>query len=272
MVVEAKRPSPPVSRSGRSALVELRPDVFLELMETNPTEAFRLIFPDYPLDRTRTRNTGRGATTMGEDERKYEKASGVTQSAVSERVSRGASRSQLVYQQANQFDVKQSRGDSADSRHSHPTSYHTTSAFHTEFAQDEDDVTPREGRDEVDDEEVEDTRQLIHNLVIEAQHRNLSRIASRDHSVDESQSSLPVEEEIEEEVPDSPHLPERCEVAVSPPSSPSSRGGGEWSGGRKDLQVPPRDMSSSFSPSLSLLIQHCGFSACVACTDRRVIG
>ena len=248
MVVEAQR-RPPSQPTSQSAQLGLAPDAFLELIQTDPTEAFRLIFPDYPLERKRV-DARKATPSREESERVQERPVRVTPPAAKMgSIEAVVSETRPRYQQTGRFDVHRSRGDSgAESQHSRP--HHTTSAFHTEFAQHDD--APSEGQDQEGvDEDEGDTRRLIHKLVIDAQHRTASRTQSQDLSSNAHDSSPSPEEEIEEDMADFQDCSERCEVAVSPPSSPSSTSR-EQGPRQKNLLVPTRDMTPSphhLSPS-----------------------
>ena len=50
MLTETKQSTAHVSGSGRAS-VDVDPDDFLDLIRSDPTQAFRLIFPDYPANR-----------------------------------------------------------------------------------------------------------------------------------------------------------------------------------------------------------------------------
>ena len=232
---------PPESRTTRPVAASVDPDEFLDLIRTDPTQAFRLIFPDYPLNR---QPATRIALTPPRADESPKPATGRqwrerTESTARQRIN------------TDPFDVQHSSAETAAETRSHDVVPHTTSAFHTQFPTEEEAQGERVGGDE---DEEEEARSMIRGLIVDAQHR--SGPPSRppaSHSPPPTPPHEDIEEEAATDCPDSPRSAAADETAaqgmrgtqvrVSAPSSPSEAAGEERGRAQVGLLVPPREES-----------------------------
>ena len=259
-------PQRPQRSRGAERGVGVDPDEFLAVISSDPQKAFRMIFPDHPVDKavsaSRERRSAREVRSTEQEKRQEALPQRRGATPPSAQLPSTESTLRPSYQHTGPFDVQRSANvsfrvasDCIDTQ--------STATFVTHFAQpkdsraEEERVSDKESEQEGCDEDEAETRRLIRNLVRDAQQSQQPAHVDAPHS----------DEEIEDEVH---HVPDAGEASedeeeeeargvqeekVSAPQSPVSASSAVVAGrrgrGRPPSLAPPEMASGRSSSHLS---------------------